>query len=255
MQAKLETIYYYPVKALPGVELTSVDLVTEERMPGDRQYALAPSSLDFCEPRHVKKSELLVLMKREELAEMKLSFDLASQHIQLSHRGTVVVDGDLNKQESRQALAEFSESLLGTPVQVISAPGIGFTDLSHKSLSIINLASIRDLENKLDCTVDLRRFRANLYIDGIPAWDELKWLEERVSIGDAQLEVYRITDRCAAINVDPASATRDRLLQNLKKLRGNLDMGVYAYVRKGGKIKAGDTLSLIDDNIRVSGRS
>lgn len=249
MQAKLTSIFYYPVKALPGVKLDTVELASEERLPGDRQYALAPANLDFTEPRHVKKPELLVLMKREELAEVALSFDHATHHLQLSHRGSVVVDAKLGERDGNKSLEQFVENLLGTACQVISAPGIGFTDLSHKSLSIINLASIRDLEKSLDCTIDPRRFRANLYIDGLPAWEELNWLERRIRLGGAQLDVYRITDRCAAINVDPKTATRDRLLQNLKRLRGNLDMGVYAYVRNGGNIKEGDTLQLDNGEI------
>ncbi len=248
MPAHLASIYYYPVKGLPGIEIPSCLVSAGERLPCDRRYAVGPSDLEFnpAAPRHLRKQELFVLMKNAELAELSLSFEPETQRLVLSHKGEQKVDGSLKSAAGQQALSNCISTLLGTSAQVYCAPDHGFTDLSHKTVSIINLASVRALEEALACNIDHRRFRANFYIDGVPAWSELDWMEKTISINGVDMEVYRITDRCAAINVDPTSAARDRLLQDLRKERGNLDMGVYARILNKGKVTRGDFLSLPD---------
>ena len=42
-------------------------------------------------------------------------------------------------------------------------------------LHLVNLASVRALEEKLGRAVDPLRFRPNIVIDGAPAWSELEW--------------------------------------------------------------------------------
>ncbi len=47
-----------------------------------------------------------------------------------------------------------------------------FSDVPEKCLSLINLASLRDLERVVRAPVDPRRFRANICFEGAPAWAE-----------------------------------------------------------------------------------
>ena len=53
------------------------------------------------------------------------------------------------------------------------------------------------------------RFRANLYVEGWPAWHEFELLDRTLAIGDARLKVVKRIVRCAAVNVDPETAERD----------------------------------------------
>ena len=246
MPAHLESIYYYPVKGLPGVEIPSCAVRAGERLPCDRRYAVGPADLEFdaSAPRHVRKQELFVLMKNAELAEFSLSFSPKEQHLHLSHKGQTEVDASLSTPEGRSALAGCISRRLNAAARVYCAPDHGFTDLSHKTVSIINLASVRALAKALGCDIDKRRFRANFYVDGLPAWSELEWMDKTISINGINMEVYRITDRCTAINVNPTTAERDRLLQELRRARGNLDMGVYARILNDGSVHAGDAITL-----------
>ncbi len=246
MQAQLTSIYYYPVKGLPGLEIPSCIVSAGERLPCDRRYAVGPSDLDFdsSAPRHVRKQELIVLMKHAELAELSLSFEPETQRIVLCHKGMQKVDALLESATGQEALANYLGTMLGTPAKVYCAPDHGFTDLPQKTVSIINLASVRALEKALGYEIDHRRFRANFHIDGVPPWSEFDWLEKTICINSVAMEVYRITDRCAAINVNPASGARDRLLQDLRSKRGNLDMGVYARILDNGSVHTGDILTL-----------
>ena len=58
------------------------------------------------------------------------------------------------------------------PLKVVDAPGHRFMDHPKGDVSIINLASVRDLEAKLGRPVDPLRFPGNVYVDGWPAWAE-----------------------------------------------------------------------------------
>jgi len=112
--------------------------------------------------------------------------------------------------------------------------------------SIVNLASIRALEEATGKSIDHRRFRANVYVDGIPAWDELNWVDRDIKIGAASARVVMRTRRCPATDVDPNTATRDmNLPAEIRKHFGHFDMGIYAEVQTSGEVALTDELSLL----------
>jgi hypothetical protein len=65
-------------------------------------------------------------------------------------------------------------------------------------------------------------------------------------VGDARLKVHRRIGRCAATEVNPATAERDmQILRALSHGFDHTNMGVYAEVVRGGDVKAGDTVALV----------
>ncbi len=126
-----------------------------------------------------------------------------------------------------------------------------FTDISVLSetmmnaVSIINLNSVRDMEARTGAKIDPLRFRANIYIDGLPAHQELDMLDKEIVIGGARLRLLRRTSRCAATEVNPDTAERDLTVPRmLMEHLGHADMGVYAEVLEGGPIAPGTTVTL-----------
>jgi uncharacterized protein YcbX len=120
-----------------------------------------------------------------------------------------------------------------------------FSDTPAKVLSLINLASVRDLERVVGRPVHPLRFRANLYFDGGTAWEEFAWVGRRLEIGGARLEVVDRIERCAATDVDPVTGARDmNLPRTLARGFGHVDMGVYAAVTAAGEIAVGASLDL-----------
>ena len=110
-------------------------------------------------------------------------------------------------------------------------------------MSLINLASIAALEQSLGAPVAPLRFRANVYFDGMPAWSELDWLEREIRLGGARLRVISPITRCAATQVNPATAERDLdIVGGLQRGFGHNLMGIYAEVIEGGEIAKGDEL-------------
>ena len=65
-----------------------------------------------------------------------------------------------------------------------------------------------------------------------------------LAIGDVRLKVVKRIVRCAAVNVDPDTATRDLAIpQTLQRRLGHADCGIYAEVMEGGTIRADDTIA------------
>ena len=121
-----------------------------------------------------------------------------------------------------------------------------FLDHPLGHVSIINLASVRDLEQRLGRPLDPLRFRANLYVEGWPAWAENDFEEGRpMSVGAASAKVFKPIVRCAAPGVDPETAERDiDVTGELFRHYGHTLCGVYIQVTGAGAVKEGDAVSV-----------
>ncbi|MFY9695048.1 MAG: MOSC domain-containing protein, partial [Xanthobacteraceae bacterium] len=123
--------------------------------------------------------------------------------------------------------------------------GHSFSDVAKKVVSIINLASVAAVEDMVGAPVNPLRFRANVYVEGWPAWNELDLVGRALKIGGAQLKVVKRIVRCAATNVDPDTGARDlNIPQTLLHTLDHADCGIYAEVMEGGEIAAGDEVQL-----------
>src|ERR1700739_4369636 len=110
-------------------------------------------------------------------------------------------------------------------------------------LSLINLATVRALEEQWGVEIDPLRFRANFYIDGAQPWEEFDWVGSDISIGDALFRVDRRNGRCGATNVDPETGRRDLDIPgSLRAAYGHKELGVYLTTREGGTVTVGDTV-------------
>jgi uncharacterized protein YcbX len=248
--ATIAGLYRYPVKGLTPESLQSVPLRTGQTLPADRRYAIenGPSGFDPAEPVWKPKTFYLMLMRNERLAGFKTVFDDASNVLTIRRDGAVVASADLESADGRAAIerffaSHFAEELRGPP-KLLSGGGYSFTDLARKVVSIINLASIAEIETMVGATVNPLRFRANVYVTGWPAWYEASLVGETLRIGSARLKVVKTTTRCAAVNVDPDTAMRDLdVPPALVRHRGNNECGIYAEVIEDGEIAIGDRLA------------
>jgi MOSC domain-containing protein len=246
------SIYRYPVKGLGPDRLESAKLVPGRTIAGDRRYAIenGPSGFDPAHPSYLPKSRFLMLMRNERLAALRTAFDEATHTLAIRADGGEAVRGDLRTSEGRAAIERFfatfcADELRGPP-KVLNAAGHSFSDVARKVVSIINLASVAALETVIGAPVHPLRFRANLYVRGWPAWNELDLVGREVAVGrSARLKVVKRIVRCAATNVDPDTGMRDLTIPDtLMRNLGHTDCGVYAEVIAGGEIVTGDEVSL-----------
>ncbi|MBX9774439.1 MAG: MOSC domain-containing protein [Xanthobacteraceae bacterium] len=250
-QAAIQSIYRYPVKGLSPEPLPRVALTPGQTVPADRHYAIenGPAGFDPATPKYQPKIRFLMLMKNERLATLRTRFDEHTHVLTVDYGGREAARGDLRTAEGRAAIERFFSSFsadeLRGPPKVLHAPGFSFSDVAAKVVSIINLASVADLENYIGAPVDPLRFRGNLYVTGWPAWQELNMVGRTFAIGDgAEVKVTKRIVRCAATNVDPVTGARDLDIPNtLMKAFGHVDCGIYAEVIAPGTITVGDRLS------------
>tara|TARA_Y100000996_G_scaffold403815_1_gene377193 strand:+ start:405 stop:1148 length:744 start_codon:yes stop_codon:yes gene_type:complete len=146
-------------------------------------------------------------------------------------------------------LMELENSLI-TPIQLLKNVNFPFFDTSHSnnifnSISLININSIKDFEKKINEKVESQRFRANLYVDGIDAWQERNWIGKIIKINNVSFKVEKNIPRCVAINLKPKTDDNSlNLLQSLKKTYDHFDMGIYLRTLNDGKIEVGNNVIL-----------
>jgi uncharacterized protein YcbX len=248
----IASLFRYPVKGLGGLALPRVMLAPGEGMPLDRAYAIENGGqrFDALNPKWLPKINFLQLMQHERLAGLKLSFDEASHVLTLFRDGKQVAKGALKTKPGRQIieqfLAAYMKAGLKGPPRIVSAPGHSFTDIAENALHVVNLESVRDLSRIAGIDLDPLRFRANVYFEGVPAWQEQRWCGKTIAAGGATLKVFKQTGRCEGASVDPRTAKRGLSIPAaLQRTWGHTKFGLYAKVVSGGVIAPGSTITVL----------
>lgn len=248
MTATIAAIYRHPVKGLSPESLSEAQLEANLGLANDRRYALARASTRFDpqNPKWMPKGKFWMLRRDEKLATLETEFDDRSSILTVLRDGKQVARGDLSSPVGRAIIEDFFAAYLkaearNKPKLVEMPVGRMFSDHKTPVLSIINKASLVDLERIAKSAIDPRRFRGNLLIEGLNPWQEFTWVGRTVTVGGAELEVTETIDRCAAINVNPDSGVRDmNLVKSLQAGFGHVNMGVYARVASAATIRVGD---------------
>lgn len=252
MTIAVEHIYRYPIKGLSPESLDTVDLAADAGIPGDRRFALALSSTQFdpAAPEWLPKTSFLMLMRHEQLAALETRYEEGSEILTIRRNGADVMRERIGTETGRAAIENLFSAFMKGKIEgkpnLVAAPGRHmFSDHKHKVLSVINLATIRDLERVVGKPVDPIRFRANLYIDGAAPWEEFQWIDKTLEVGGARLTATERIDRCAATTVNPRSGIRDiNIPRVLQKGFGHIDCGVYARVTANGRVVVGDAVRI-----------
>lgn len=252
MSFEVTNICRYPVKGLSADPLDTVAVEAGQTLPYDRRYALAHASsrVDKAAPDWMPKTEFLMLARDEKLAQLGIAFDDGTQMLTILRKGRPVSRGALSSQAGRNVLETFLAAFLpdmprGKPAIVEAPASKSFSDVPTNRVSIINLASVRDIERVLRQPIDPLRFRGNIYIDGGDAWAETGWIGKTLMIGDVTLTVEDPIGRCSATNVNPQTGERDMNIPlTLGKGFGHTNCGVYATIAKGGTLSRGDSVTV-----------
>jgi uncharacterized protein YcbX len=125
------------------------------------------------------------------------------------------------------------------------------TSISNKvdfinSVSLLNIQSINDFQQKINKKIEISRFRGNICIDGIKSWEEREWIGKIIKINNVSFKVEKNIPRCVAINIKPTTDDNSlNLLQSLKKIYNHFEMGIYLSPLDNGEINLGDKLKII----------
>ena len=244
----VKAIYRYPIKGLSPQALTRVDLQAGGAVPFDRVFALARpgAPIDPAEPKWAKKSLFLMLMLDDGLAELKTHLDVETQRLTVMQGNVQLLAAHLDDERDWPAIEAFFHArvpALREPPRLVRSRGGHFMDKPENLVSLINLATVRSLEEQWGYEIDPLRFRANLYIDGAKPWEEFDWVGSDIRLGETVFTVDRRNGRCGATNVNPVTGRRDLDIPgSLRAAFGHKDLGVYLTTRVGGGVKLGDAV-------------
>jgi uncharacterized protein len=95
---------------------------------------------------------------------------------------------------------------------------------------------------------EARRFRPNIVVastDGATGFVEDAWIGQTVRIGDeVQLSVTGPCPRCVMTTLAQADLPKDSRILRTAAQHNQVNVGVYASVLRGGRVRRGDAVSL-----------
>ncbi len=247
--AAVQSLYRYPIKGLNGERLPSALLRAGQGIAEDRAFAIAHGKTDFDPeaPIHLGKMKFLTLMTHPRLAELRVECGEENNGLTaVFHRDKQVLKVSLGDDDGVSSFNEFLDDFIGSEAKgtpkLVTAGGHMFSDIREDCVSVINISSVQAVGDALNMELDPLRFRANLYLEGLPAWQERDWQQgDELDIGSCRLRVMRHIVRCAATNVDLETARTDHDIPAVLRRSFERDhMGVYAEVIAGGPVVPGD---------------
>jgi len=252
MEGYVQSIWRHPVKGFTPERLDTVELRANACFPNDRLYAVedGPCGFDPAAPTHISKQKFTVLAKIAAVARVRTRYDDATAELEARFDGAAPLRARLTEESGREAFAAWLAEALGDEavgrLKLLPAPGDHrFMDAPHGFVSIVNLASVRDLSQRIGRTVDPRRFRANIYVETWPAWIENDASGGSITLGGAKATVIEPIVRCVATHVDPDSGEKDiDVVRSLYEHYGHRYCGIYVRIVGGGQVSVGDDVVL-----------
>ena len=257
MSCLVKTISYCPVKSLSFQSIDNCKVKKNIGIVGDRIFAFS-KGLNFnqaklfqqnLEERRGKWNKILTLKSSPVLN--KYNFIFNENKLTLTHKNNGILTIDVNEISEYELLSnkilELESSLL-KPIILMKNKNLPFFDtsiskktvLTH-SISLLNTKSVEDFQNKINKKIEIQRFRANIYINGIEAWEERNWVGKIIKINNTSFKVEKNIPRCVAINLKPNTDDNSlNLLQHLKKTYNHFEMGIYLTALDDGQINIED---------------
>ena len=259
MSATISSINYCPVKSISFQRIKKCEIKKNVGIIGDRIFAFT-KDLDFDGAKLFEKSpdkrkgkwnKILTLKNSPVLN--KYNFLLNNEKLTLILKDKKILTININQLSERQALSNKItelESSLKQPIVLMNNNEFPFfdTSISKKvdfinSVSLLNVQSINDFQQKIDKKIETSIFRGNICVEGIEPWKEREWIGKIIKINGVSFKVEKNIPRCVAINLKPQTEDNSfNLLQFLKKTYNHFEMGVYLTALDDGKIEVGNTV-------------
>ena len=247
---QIHQLWQYPVKGFGGNQMPLAKLQQGRYFPNDRQFAISigdEKTATASDGTWFRKAHFLQLMSHDLLAEYSCRYDdAANPKLELLHHGVTCLSIDPAEPADCQRFEDFFFTLLGSKLRgkprLMTMKHQAYSDQSTALISIASQASLDAFAQATNTKPDSRRFRINIIIDGDTPFAEEGLIGKTLRCGDALLLVKEPVGRCAAINVDPATAKRspEDYVRFMKAHFGHSNLGIFAEVINGGIIRLGD---------------
>ena len=261
MSISISSINYCPVKSISFQTIKSCEIRNNIGIVGDRIFAFS-KGLDFnqaqlfeknLDERRGKWNKILTLKNSPCLN--KYNFLLDNNKLTLTQRDNEIIainSDEISEYELLSNKILELEKSLQKPLFLMKNKDIPFFDTSisnktvlNHSISFLNNKSIEDFEKKTNHRIEPQRFRGNINVDGMEAWEERNWIGKIIEINNISFKVEKNIPRCVAINLKPNTDDNSLdLLKSLKKTYDHFDMGVYLTALDNGQLNIGNNVSV-----------
>jgi uncharacterized protein len=237
---RVVSLWRYPVKSMMGEELNASE-VTERGLLGDRSLALIDTETQkVVSAKNPKKWPAMFDFRAAFTAPPVLGSALPPVRVTLPDGGSVTTD------DTR--CTELITRALGRPVRLAGAAAAGtFFDLA--AVHVLTTATLNRLQQLYpQGRFEVRRFRPNIVVrpdDDDTEFVENTWVGRRLRIGDDV--VVDITDhcpRCVMTTLPQGDLPKDSGILRTAARHNDVHVGVYGEVRRGGRVRRGDTVTL-----------
>lgn len=245
--AELAHIWRHPIKSHGAEALNEVTLTEGRSMPWDRVWAVAHEAARIDGTEWAPCANFSRGAKAPGLMAISATLNEADETVTLTHPDRPQIT--LHPERDSDSLMAWVKPLM--PVEraqsshVVRVPDRGMTDSPWPSISIANLASNKAVGDMLGQPLDIRRWRANIWLEGLEPWVEVAWLGKSLRLGEAEFEIREQITRCLATTANPETGARDADTLSVLDTLGHQEFGLYAFVTKPGTIRLGDTPILV----------
>lgn len=257
-------LYRYPVKGLAPEVCGALTVLSEGRIAGDRVLAFRFANSRAPDPAWTRKHECVVLMNTPGLARLDVRFDHRALRLRISHDGAVLADAPLDDAGRKRLSAAFQQFVLALaenplaghperlPLNLVgdgSTPRYQDNEGGHATLhSRASFAAVAAAAGDPDLSEI--RFRSNITIEGVAAWEEQNWMGRALCIGRVEFEVVRRKTRCLATHANPLTGERDVPVMRVLTTAFSQKEPTFAVGMvtrgAGGEIRVGDQVSVLD---------
>ncbi len=262
MNMQVTELWQYPIKSCKGNPMQSAE-VQPEGFLGDRRYQWVLDNGRFVTQRefpqlallHAAYDDSLLLITHEQRSWSISPDEFTTKRSVTIWKDEVEVDaytGSINNEVSQ---------LIGIPMSLVRMPEkarpisddcaeghVSFAD--GLPYLITNMQSLAELNGRLDNSVTMAHFRANIIVDGEVAYEEDHW--QRVRIGEVIFRAVKPCARCVMTTIDPLTAKKDAAAEPLKTLStyrmlkpGKIIFGMNMVAEGSGVVSVGDELTLL----------
>jgi uncharacterized protein YcbX len=244
------------VTAVKGTRLRAVDAIELEAggARGNRRFFVIDDRDRMVNGKVIGALQSVVASFDERSGRLEFEFPDGSRVEDEVRLGAPVAAKFFSRQsEGRLVDGPWASALsgrLGQPLRLVSA-GSAVDRGAVGAASLISRASLERLARQADVdTIDARRFRMLIEVDGVPAHAEDGWVGGEVRVGEALIQFEGHVGRCLITSLDPDSGKSDLpTLDLLRAYRGDmpttepLPFGIHGRVLEPGAVRIGDPVA------------
>jgi len=261
---RVAALFRYPVKGFSREACDVLDVLPGGRIAGDRVLGLRFNDTATADDAWGTKLDFVALVHTPGLTPLDVAFDHETLRLRIRRAGDVLLDDVMDDAGRRRFASVIERYLLGldeSPIASRAAPfplrvvGDGITpryqDREPGYTTLHGRGSLAALASMVSEAPDIteRRFRSNVAVDGLGAWDEQRWVGRRLRVGGVEFNVVNPVTRCLATHANPASGRRDLPIMTTLLRMFPSERPTFAVMMtsdRGGRIRVGDQVEPVD---------